>query len=689
MSLPGLSSHSHSHIQINSLTTKGAGESKSSAVDTNVRFDGNEAKQSLMTLFSQVKDAFVSLFSKSTGIESSIIKEEKNNFDFEVSSASVNSLDKKAASNSKAARSKTMLARFNDAKTVLDDINKLLLPDKQVEIGDIPTKMGKKGDLGGKRQVVIDALKQLKSQNEEGFNKLAEKYKCKPDISAKKLGKHILASMEAKALNDGPIVTKVKGFKIGGQEMTDVQTPANASCTVKCGDTTVGLPGDRFETGVGCKTNQSEGSRIGNGNLSNLVIDGKVVSSSVRHAVISSLEVTSTTPILIGEKTQSIAEAISESSDNGKALLQKAFPKDSEAKIETKLAILKKEGSSKAKEGLMNNMAQSISNQNKATDAVRLQMMNQLQNMSPDDQEAILSGEKQMDIKMVSLSLLTPYGHEKDMLAQQVQAMKDISGAGAITLNINGVDTPINVNVQQACFNFGVNEGSDIARGTEEALNVPSFENFATMVKESLKNISENGTDDQKLKLSENKDCIIKLMEDLTTRMPGFGTAEDPFDIPVKMAILSDLAGMGPMFNCKSGKDRTGQMDVQIKAVRAILETQIKSKSVIDLNAISIDKMKAHTPELETFQSTMRTMAQETSSKEIQAENTGLQGFKTNSKLLETGGLWKTIKNTVLHSLSTAAGVYRDTDAQNMIKFGLNKPQLFNLIYVDSGKTDS
>ena len=294
-----------------------------------------------------------------------------------------------------------------------------------------------------------------------------------------------------------------------------------------------------------------------------------------------------------------------------------------------------------------------------------------------------------MKLNMVSLSLLTPIGHEKDMLEQQVQAMQDISGSGTLTFDIGGEVKEIKVNIDQTCFNFGVNEGADIARGTEEELNIPSFWKFSTMVEDSINSIIENGTDEQKAKLVENKECIAALMEDLSSRMPDFGKADDPFDIPVKIALLADLTGMSPMFNCKSGKDRTGIMDVQMKAARSILENQIKSGNPINLDAISLDKLEEGSPELKEFQSTMVKMAQETSSKEIQAENTGLQGFKTNSKLKESGGVTKTIKNTLALAVSKAAGIYRDSDVQNMKKFGLDKSQLDALLYVDSGKTDS
>lgn len=731
--------------------SKVEGESKSSALEMEARPESTP-RESAKTVFSQLKDALSSLFGgsgKSTestltklnldklgssefnrvadsdGETASISDTESEMSDFTMRDGISSSDDSirsdarvvsdfpeigKSLENASTTRMTTALARFEDAKAVLKEINSKL--SSPVDIGAPPEEMGKKGDLSGKRSVIEQALTQLRSENKEAFKELVKESNCKLKFFTfksyeKQLAKHLLESAEAKSLNDGPIKTKEKKFESGDMKLTDLQRPANDSCTITCGDDksklSVKLSGDRGETGVGCKTNQQEGSRLGNGNLSQLQVDGKVVCSSVRHAVISSLKVNADTPMLIDSKTQTIKEALAEATDGGRALLEQSFPSDSSEKIDKKMEILNEDNSgvnslmrevgvlgkdedSAVKKGLMKKMAQSLANQNKARDAASLHVMKQLEGMSVEDQKAVLSGEKTLDVKMVSISLLTPFGKEGSMLSQQVQAMEDISGLGTLTLNVNGENREINVNIQQSCFNFGVNEGADLARSEEASLNKPSFESFKTMMEDSIRTIKETGTPEQKAELEKNQKCIDALTADLESRMPSFGTASDPFDIPVKLAILADLVGMGPMFNCKSGKDRTGMMDIQMKAARTILENQIKSGGEINLDAISIDKMEEGTPELETFQSTMRTMAQETSSKEIQAENTGVQGYKTNSKAssLEAAGL-----NMLVKVLDSSSGGYRDTDASNMKKFGLDKPQLFELLYVDSDKTSS
>jgi hypothetical protein len=39
----------------------------------------------------------------------------------------------------------------------------------------------------------------------------------------------------------------------------------------------------------------------------------------------------------------------------------------------------------------------------------------------------------------------------------------------------------------------------------------------------------------------------------------------DPYKLPVRLLALANEVGASPAFNCKSGKDRTGQLDVEIK----------------------------------------------------------------------------------------------------------------------------
>ena len=81
--------------------------------------------------------------------------------------------------------------------------------------------------------------------------------------------------------------------------------------------------------------------------------------------------------------------------------------------------------------------------------------------------------------------------------------------------------------------------------------------------------------------------------------------------------MLGHIMGMMPLFNCKSGKDRTGQMDVACKTLA--LQIYERNGRIPPLNhpRTSMDK--------QIFQQ----VAINGGNLEMQRMNTGLAGFKT------------------------------------------------------------
>ena len=46
----------------------------------------------------------------------------------------------------------------------------------------------------------------------------------------------------------------------------------------------------------------------------------------------------------------------------------------------------------------------------------------------------------------------------------------------------------------------------------------------------------------------------------------------DPYKMVARLAVLSHMIGLPPLWNCKSGKDRTGMLDVEAKFLAARIE---------------------------------------------------------------------------------------------------------------------
>ena len=106
---------------------------------------------------------------------------------------------------------------------------------------------------------------------------------------------------------------------------------------------------------------------------------------------------------------------------------------------------------------------------------------------------------------------------------------------------------------------------------------------------------------------------IIDLWENRGFRETG----EDPYRLPARLAMLGHLMGMMPLFNCKSGKDRTGQMDVACKTLALQIHERNGSLPPLDEPGASMDK--------HIFQQ----VAINGGNLEMQRLNTGLAGFKT------------------------------------------------------------
>ena len=91
----------------------------------------------------------------------------------------------------------------------------------------------------------------------------------------------------------------------------------------------------------------------------------------------------------------------------------------------------------------------------------------------------------------------------------------------------------------------------------------------------------------------------------------------DPYRLPACQSMLGHIMGMMPLFNCKSGKDRTGQMDVACKTLA--LQMHENGGLLPPFNA----------PRSSMDQQIFQQVALNGGNLEMQRLNTGLAGFKT------------------------------------------------------------
>ena len=89
----------------------------------------------------------------------------------------------------------------------------------------------------------------------------------------------------------------------------------------------------------------------------------------------------------------------------------------------------------------------------------------------------------------------------------------------------------------------------------------------------------------------------------------------DPYKMVSRLALVSHLMGETPLFNCKSGKDRTGQLDAEVKFLATVADQQ-------DGQIPSVDRS------MEAWRSARNDFTLNTGNLEMQRLNTGLPGYK-------------------------------------------------------------
>ncbi len=230
------------------------------------------------------------------------------------------------------------------------------------------------------------------------------------------------------------------------------------------------------------------------------------------------------------------------------------------------------------------------------------------------------------ELSMTSVSLLTPdlirrglpgrSSDERLQLQEQMAAWKAVAETG-VTFQHGG--QTIHIWPQIRMFNFGVNTGA-VNHGAiapdifgwdmADAMNRHSFQHLS---REAMKFVSRLQPNDPRRK------AIFTLLDQCKDVMRSYDEHSDNHDaykLAARVAVITHLIGGTPCWNCKSGKDRTGEMDVECKFLSALI-------------ARGADIPAPGAPLTDEQKGLFRAIALEGGNFELQKLNTGFAGYKT------------------------------------------------------------
>lgn len=273
----------------------------------------------------------------------------------------------------------------------------------------------------------------------------------------------------------------------------------------------------------------------------------------------------------------------------------------------------------------------------------------------PEKLNAALAGET-IDVNINSIALVTPdwvraryltgsARDERQMLQRQSAALQALDRGNTFgaptTLKVrdnDGALKEIKVNARVRTLNFGVNDYA-VARTIAPSnfpiwrrlmgwrfasrVNNPQLQDLlgpakgrelGGIVAEKLQSLEQSGTPEALKQATLLREAATQARAIWRSRSFRSGNNE-PYKMVSRLALISHLMGDNTLFNCKSGKDRTGQLDAEVKYLAAVGHAtgHIPEPDI------------AHTAESRKMRTTFTLDA---GNMELQRINTGLPGYK-------------------------------------------------------------
>lgn len=279
-------------------------------------------------------------------------------------------------------------------------------------------------------------------------------------------------------------------------------------------------------------------------------------------------------------------------------------------------------------------------------------------------------GDPPIELDMTSINLLTPDtgrwlfggkdkgGTDRAITRDQLKTLQAIDGTvrELSFVDDTGKSHTIKVKPNVAAFSFGVNEGATrdgfkagmmyyAPGGGKGSFDNVKADNALAMNKLIGDPLAETSALDENSKIGKflsdptksaaDKQIVMELREQIRTMWNNddfMVHGGDPHKMVSRLSVLTHLLGETPCFNCKSGKDRTGTLDVEAKflATRIAFNKERAISQGIDPTTISL--VPEPGPLSVEEQAMFRQFAISTGNLEVQEYNTGIGGYKTGAQ---------------------------------------------------------
>ena len=241
---------------------------------------------------------------------------------------------------------------------------------------------------------------------------------------------------------------------------------------------------------------------------------------------------------------------------------------------------------------------------------------------------------KTVSLNLASTSLVTGgMGAEKEMMDDHMRAWSVLGSQQPVLVPLRdeqGNIFHVSVNLRVAAFNFGVNEFALKGNKGWKQADGYNVEALKTLLGDDLSVtalpkgwVGAYLSQHPRAKNAQKVRTLSQQLKAIWAKKTHHRDGGEPYKAALRVSLLAHEIGAMPCWNCKSGKDRTGMLDAEIK--REIVKMHQHEIGLFkQTSGVSIPGSLLSSNE----QTLLQTILRHGGNKEVQEYNTGVPGNK-------------------------------------------------------------